>query len=74
MVAWERDERKAGGGGLAITVAASEPFRFSPLAGDRLISAGDFSGGTLRVEVSLLVPGDFARFADSINHCLIEDS
>lgn len=40
--------------------------------GERRVSAGDFSGGGLRVEASLLEPGDFARLADSRNHCLMD--
>ena len=57
-----------------MTVVADNPFRGSPLAGNRFASAVEFSGGILRVEVSLLVIGDLVRFADSMNHCLIEDS
>lgn len=40
--------------------------------GERRVSTRDFSGGGLRVEASLLEPGDLARLADSRNHCLID--
>jgi hypothetical protein len=49
--------------------------RPSEVMGDLLASLGDLSPwGVLSDEASLFVPGDFARFADSMNQCLIEAS
>lgn len=42
--------------------------------GERRVSAGDLSAGILRVEASLLEPGDLARLADSRNHCFMDAS
>ena len=55
-------------------MVAGEPFLGSVPTGDRRVSGEDFSVGTLRVDASLFVAGDFARFAESMNHCLIEES
>ena len=44
------------------------------LFGDRRASADDLSSGTLRVEESLLIPGDLALLADSMNQCFMEAS
>lgn len=61
-------------GGFGVT-AEFKTGRPSELMGDLLVSPGDLSPrGVLSVDASLFVPGDFARFADSMNQCLIEAS
>ena len=52
--------------GVAVMV---EPCRIPTPAGDRRGSAGDLLCGVFSVEASLLVPGDLARFAESISQC-----
>ena len=51
-----------------------EPRCGTVLVGERRDSTGLFSWGGLRVEASLLDPGDLALFADSMNQCLMEAS
>lgn len=42
------------------------------MVGERRGSAGDFSEGCLKLDVSFLWPGDLARLADSRNHCFMD--
>ena len=56
-----------------MTVAADPRRIVSGIVGDGLSSGVFFfSDGTFRVVTSSLLLGDFARFAESMNHCFTE--
>jgi hypothetical protein len=55
-------------------IVDADPCLVSELIGERRGSVADFSLGARRVDTSLFVAGDFARFADSRNQCFNEAS